>query len=201
MLRFCYPKMKENITRRRSLFFVNHVVSTVNTQLLGQLSKTVLWTAESYTLYNIQKCQFAQFIVVWSYCYKNSNVQSFSIICYREHLSIWTFVYTENRRGVFGGLTYGHMSSELHRKIEEKASLVMFVRYQPGIKSWKYFNLISKQMLVIWDLFFKDPFMETDDRHEVGRGQTSCVGCDCLAHGKSSNEEEESEIVKVAPNS
>ena len=31
-----------------------------------------------------------------------------------------------------------------------------------------------------------------------GGGQTSCVGCDCIAHGE--NKDEESEVIEVSPN-
>ena len=48
-------------------------------------------------------------------------------------------------------------------------------------------------------VFLEDQFMETDDRHEGGRGQTSCVGCDCVGYGEDSNVEEESKIGELAP--
>ena len=37
-------------------------------------------------------------------------------------------------------------------------------------------------------------------KHESEHGQNSCVGCDCAIYGEDSNEEEESEVVEVAPN-
>ena len=38
--------------------------------------------------------------------------------------------------------------------------------------------------------------METDDRHEGERVQTTCIGCDCIAHEVDSNEKEESEVIE-----
>ena len=64
-----------------------------------------------------------------------------------------------------------HIPRELHQKLEEKASKVAFLGYQP-----KFFNPISKQMIVSFDaVFLDDRFMESDDWHEDGCGQTSCV--------------------------
>ena len=38
-------------------------------------------------------------------------------------------------------------------------------------------------MLVNYNaVFLVDEFMETNDRYEGGHGQTSCVGCDCIAN-------------------
>ena len=48
-------------------------------------------------------------------------------------------------------------------------------------------------------VFLEDQFMETDDRHEGGSGQSSCVGCDCVGYGEDSNVEEESKIGELAP--
>ena len=48
-------------------------------------------------------------------------------------------------------------------------------------------------------IFLRGQFTETDDQHEDGCGQTSCVGY--VAHGDHSNEEEEeSDVVEVALN-
>ena len=97
-------------------------------------------------------------------------------------------------------LAYVHISRELRRKLEEKASKVAFVGYPPGIKGWKFLSNFKANACESWYVFLEDQIMETDDQHESVRGQISCVGYDCVAHGKDSNEEEESEFVEVAPN-
>ena len=129
-----------------------------------------------------QKCQFAQFIVGWSYHY--SYPQLFSNICCREHHSIWTLVWIKSDVSyfyVFGCLVYVHITRELHWKLKTKTSKVAFVGYLPGIKGWKFFYQISKQMLVSRDaVFLDDQFMETEVWHEDQHGQTSCVGYDCV---------------------
>ena len=71
----------------------------------------------------------------------------------------------------------------------------MFVGYPPSIKVWKFWNPISNRRLLSCDaVFLEDQFIETHNRHESRCGQTSCVGCDCVAHREDSNEEEESEV-------
>lgn len=110
---------------------------------------------------------------------------------------------------VFGCLAYVHIPKELRRKLEGKASKVVFVGYPSGTKGWKFFDPISKRMFVSRDaVFLEDQFMETGDRHEDGHGRTSCVGCDCVAQEENSSEEffESAEIapdtepnVEVAP--
>lgn len=66
---------------------------------------------------------------------------------------------TIRQLGVFGCITYEHVSDQLRKKVDDKGEMCIFIGFNTNSKAYKLYNLKTKKVIITWDVTFDEKGM------------------------------------------